>query len=84
MLAEYFTAPIAEVTDEKCWSKSDPAGLMGAAHLLCRHALLDRLVFSVCDTDHPAQLSPRSELPYGTSRLREVCTLNSYELADVG
>jgi hypothetical protein len=72
-LATYFTAPITEIIDEKRWAKSDSAGLMGAAHLLSRHALLDRLVFSVSDTDHAVQLLPRSELPHGTFRLREVC-----------
>ena len=72
-LVEYFRAPITDVFDEKRWSKSDSAGLMGAAHLISRHALLDRLVFSVCDTDNPVLLSPRSELPHGTTRFREVC-----------
>jgi 23S rRNA C2498 (ribose-2'-O)-methylase RlmM len=71
-LAKYFLAPLADINDEQHWKKSDTAGLMGAAHLLFRHALLDRIVFSMSDNDAPFQLSPRSEFPDAPSRLKEV------------
>ena len=71
-LAKYFLAPLADINNEQRWKKSDSAGLMGAAHLLFRHALLDRVVFSMSDDDAPFQLSPQSEFPDAPSRLKEV------------
>ena len=72
---EYFCAPYADIMSEGRWGKHDTSALMGAAHFIFRHSILDRLVFAIGNEVCPVQLSPRSEFPQVPKRFREVCQI---------
>jgi hypothetical protein len=72
-LNEYLTSSFTDLMSATKWVKYDTSALMGAAHLLFRHSLLDKLAFAAAnDQLFPYQLTSRSEMPHMPSKFKEV------------
>ena len=69
---EYFRASYSDLVSREKWEKHDTSALISAAHFVFRHALLDRLAFSIVEAP-PSQLMPQSELPKMPKKFSDVC-----------
>jgi len=70
----YLNSLFSDVMSNTKWLKHDTSALMGAAHLVFQHSLLDKLAFAAANAQLPPhQLTPRSEMPHMPTKFKEVC-----------
>jgi hypothetical protein len=69
----YLNSSFKDVMSPSKWLNHDTSALMGAAHLLFRHSLLDKLAFAAAnDQLYPHKISSRAEMPTMPRKFREV------------
>src|ERR1700731_2078839 len=67
----YLNSSFSDVMSNTKWLKHDTSALMGAAHLVFRHSLLDKLAFAAANAQLPPhQLTPWSEMPHILQNLK--------------